>query len=253
MKRLFDEWLGGEPAFDDEKRHILAVFEEDQDVRETRFDEILAAMRGHYVDAKTTADRLAELGAPNTAALLREKLPVTIRARSGEMGEILATEVAEQRMGWRVPIRRLRWKDGREMALRGDDLTAIKVSNEEIVSILKGESKSRSGSIATALGEASKALERDDGHPTSLSVLFVAERMRESGEADLALKLEKAVLNSFSGLPIEHLLFVLTGTNPGNSLTSHLAGIRGRGVRRHIIGVRIEDHAEFIKQVFEAL
>lgn len=252
MRELFDEWLEGGAAYDAEKRHVLAILEEDPDVRETRFDEILEMMRVHYIDAKTAADRLAELGASNTAALLREKLPTTKRARSGEMGEIIATEVAERRMKWRVPVRRLRWKDGREMALRGDDLTAVKISKDEVVGILKGESKSRAGSFATALGEAVAALDRDGGRPTRLSVLFVAEQLRRD-EPELALKLEKAVLNSFSGIPVEHMLLVLTGTNPGKSLKGHFSEIRGKGVRRHVVGVRIEDHAEFIKTAYEAL
>lgn len=252
MKELFDEWLEGDAIFDDGKHHVLAILDEIPEVRETRLDEILDVMRTHYVDAQTAADRLAELGAANTAALLREKLPKTTRARSGEMGEIIATEIAERRMKWRVPIRRLRWKDGREMALRGDDLTAVKISEDELVGILKGESKSRAGSFATALGEAVEALDRDGGRPTRLSVLFVAEQLRRD-EPELALKLEKAVLASFSGLPIEQMLLVLTGTNPGKNLKRHFAEIRGKGVRRHVVGVRIEDHAAFIKTAYEAL
>jgi hypothetical protein len=35
--------------------------------------------------------------------------------------EILATELVEEEIGLRVPVRRLRYKDGRNMPMRGDD------------------------------------------------------------------------------------------------------------------------------------
>ena len=48
-------------------------------------------------------------------------MPQTSRSRSGDLGEILATELVEEEIGLRVPVRRLRYKDGRNMAMRGDD------------------------------------------------------------------------------------------------------------------------------------
>ena len=46
--------------------------------------------------------------------------------RSGDLGEIYATEwidSSERRL--RAPIKRLRWKDHRNMAMRGDDVIGI--------------------------------------------------------------------------------------------------------------------------------
>jgi hypothetical protein len=64
---------------------------------------------------------------------------------SGELGEILATELVEEMMDYEVPVRRLRYKDGREMALRGDDFIGIRVNAAGNLHLLKGESKSRAG------------------------------------------------------------------------------------------------------------
>jgi len=47
-------------------------------------------VKAHYVDPAITAKRLAALGAPNTAMLLREHLPTRKEARSGDLGEVLA-------------------------------------------------------------------------------------------------------------------------------------------------------------------
>ena len=46
--------------------------------------------------------------------------------RSGDLGEIYATEWIDAHSGgYRAPIKRLRWKDHRNMAMRGDDVIGI--------------------------------------------------------------------------------------------------------------------------------
>jgi hypothetical protein len=210
-------------------------------------------VREHYIAPETTAKRLAALGAPRTAALFKEHLPTSKTSRSGDIGEILATEVAESRLAYEVPIRRLRWKDGRDMALRGDDIIGLLHGKKNRLQILKGESKSRAKLASTVIDEASDALSRDRGRPTRHSVLFVAERLREQSKDDLAKELEDAVLESFRECSVEHLLFVLTGTDPKNLLSNHLKLCAKKKHRRHTVGVRIKEHAKFIYELFEGL
>ena len=162
----------------------------------------------------------------------------------------MATEVAEQQLNYRVPIRRLRWKDGREMALRGDDIIGLAHDNNKKLLMLKGESKSRVALSTAVLDEAGGALDSDRGRPTRHSVLFVAERLREAEDDDLAEELERAVLDSFRGIPIAHMLFVLTGGSPKNLLTAHLTGIAKKKRVRHAVGVQITDHGTFIELLF---
>ena len=107
--------------------------------------------------------RVEDLGAPETAQILQELLPNTKRSRSGDAGEILATEVAEEKLCYEVPIRRLRWKDGRDAALRGDDIVGVANDAEGKVRFLKGEAKSRVALSAGTVKEASEALDRDMG------------------------------------------------------------------------------------------
>jgi hypothetical protein len=193
------------------------------------------------------------LGAPSTAVLLREHLPTKKNARSGDLGEILATEVAEQELNYTVPIRRLRWKDGREMALRGDDIIGIARDSKKRLLMLKGESKSRVALSTSVLDEAGSALDSDRGRPTRHSVLFVAERLREQGNDELAEELEEAVLGSFRGIPVAHLLFVLMGGPPKQLLTAHLTSVAKKRRVRYAVGVRITDHGKFIELIFKGL
>jgi hypothetical protein len=215
-------------------------------------DDLRAILRSHYVSPEITAKRLAALGAPKTAALLLEHVPTLKTARSGDLGEMLATEIAEQTLKFKVPLRRLQWKDGREMALRGDDVVGIRIAGGKL-EFLKGESKSRAALSAGVLDEAGAALDRDRGRPSRHAVLFVAERLRELGDDSLAARLENAVLESFAGNRVEHLLFALTGGNPKNLLNDHLTGAASKKRTRHAVGVRIIDHGAFIDLLFRGL
>lgn len=234
-------------------RHSLRVLTERRGSRDLILDDLRDVIRGHYGDPTLTAKRLDSLGAPKTAALLREHIPTRKKARSGDFGEVLATELAEQELKFDVPIRRLRWKDGREMALRGDDIIGVARNSKGKLLLLKGESKSRVTLSRTTLDEAGGALDRDRGRPTRHSVLFVADRLREIGVDDLAEELEEAVLASFRGIPIEHMLFVLAGGPPKNLLEGHLKGASSKRRIRHAVGVRINDHAKFIELLFGGL
>lgn len=81
---------------------------------------------GHYASEEQVARALTRLGKPAAAALIEGKLPTTKAIRSGDLGEIYATEwIDEQSGGYRAPIKRLRWKDHRNMAMRGDDVIGI--------------------------------------------------------------------------------------------------------------------------------
>jgi len=234
-------------------RHSLRVLTERDGSRSSVLDDLRELVRGHYVDPKLTAKRIASLGAPKTAALLREHVPTGKRARSGDLGEVLATELAEQELQYDVPIRRLRWKDGREMALRGDDIIGLAHDSKDKLLLLKGESKSRATLSTAVLDEAGGALDSDRGRPTRHSVLFVAERLRELGDDGLAEELEEAVLASFRGISVAHMLFVLAGGPPKSLLEGHLKGAAKKKRIRHAVGVRIEDHAKFIELLFRGL
>ena len=234
-------------------RHALSLFSENAGSRAGVLGELRDLFREHYVAPDVTAVRLAELGAPRTAELLREHLPLTKKARSGDAGEILATEIAECHLAYTVPVRRLRWKDGRNMALRGDDVLGLARAPQGHLRFLKGESKSRAALAASVVTDAGTALDRDRGRPTRHSVLFVAERLREQGQDALALELENAVLNGFAGCPVEHLLFTVSGNDPTQILTDHLRGCASKKRVRRVVGLRVPDHAKFIETLYSGM
>lgn len=238
-------------------KHPLHLMAEQVGSRAKVVGELSALVRTHYVSPKIAAQRLADLGAPATAKVFRELTPKTKTARSGDLGEILAAEIAEHTLGFVVPVRRLRSKDGRNTALRGDDIIGIRTNGKQkLISILKGESKSYATLTSKVIEKAAEALDRDRGRPGRHAVLFIATRLREDGDdanAALAVQLEGAVVDSFSGCTVEQFLFVLTATNPNTILTSHLTVSSKKMRARHAVGLQIIDHPKFIAQLFGGL
>ncbi|MCY4474603.1 MAG: SAVED domain-containing protein [Chloroflexi bacterium] len=233
--------------------HAVLVFSERLGGRACVDDDLRGVFRDHYMSREIWEQRIEALGAPETASILREMLPKSRRMRSGDTGEILAVEVAERFLDYTVPIRKLRWKDGRELALRGEDLLGIAADQDGNLRLLKGESKSRATLNTSTLNEAAQALEKDEGRPSNFGTIYVATRLRESGDDGLATKLELAVRDSFAGLRIEHFAFAVCGNDPATLMLEHSANIRSDSRRRYVAGVRIMNHRQFIEALYESL
>jgi hypothetical protein len=100
--------------------------------------------------------------------------------------------------------------------------------------------------------EAVDGLSRNAGRPNPSSLAFISARLREldrDEEADVfdGLQAQAPRLGE-----IEHLVFTLSGNNPTNQLKRHLPdGSTPR--RRHLIGWVIEDHQDFINDLFDRI
>lgn len=232
--------------------HILISCTENLASSDEIIEELKDVMRSHYVAPEVAAKRLAELGAPKAAEILKEHLPITKTARSGDLGEILATELTERKLGFNVPVRRLRWRDGRNRALQGDDILAVTRDHEGHLKFLKGESKSRARLTKTVVGEAAAALDRDFGRPSRYSAVFIADHLREAGEDELANGIENALLDSFRNNYVDHLLFTVSGNDPNKYLSDHLSSCTSKA-HRHAVGVQINNHGKFIERLFSEL
>jgi hypothetical protein len=154
------------------------------------------------------------------------------------MGEILLTEaVPELVPPFVVPLKRLRWLDGRNMALRGEDLIGVAQSGGS-VRFLKAESKSRIALSASVVGEARAALNHHDGRPSVHSMLFVFD--------------EYAHRRDLSGAQLVHLSFGLSANDSAQLFTNDLQNC-GNEIEQQAIGLVIQDHADFIKGVYDRL
>lgn len=249
---LFEDWCDNDEEREDGKR--FWKFTEKHDGRQTIMDDLAEIVRSHYDSLERIAHDVEDLGYAGASAVLRERLPRGRRARSGDLGEILASEFTEEELGFQVPVRRMRFKDGREVALRGDDFIGVAYNEErQRLRLLKGESKSRLSLGKGAIASARKSLNRDGGRCTPASLLFVADRLMDRGgeEEILGKMLRKEVArNSLPPSRIAHVLFTMSGNGAPDALEEDYEAL-DQTRRQHVVNLHIEDHQEFIAETYD--
>ena len=250
---MFDDWCEIEETSHGDKKHLYGLSEK-RGGRLAAMDEFVDQVRSHYDRLDRIADDIERLGFPKASTILKERMPRTRRAQSGEMGEIIATEFIESHTGFRIPVRRLRYKDGREMALRGDDFLGVNEDERERLLLLKGESKSRQRLSSHVVTDARERLSADDGRPTPISLLFVADRLLEAadaGDQSLGRRIrDEVALKSVPARRITHGLFALSGNMPDGILESDLK--TADDLHNHIsVGFQVDGHQDFITRIFE--
>lgn len=190
-------------------------------------------------------------GYEKASKVIQNALPSTKIGRSGDLGEILATEFVAQETEYEIPIRRLRFKDDRQMAMRGDDVLGF-VFGDTPVRILKAESKSRKQLSASVLKAACDGLCRHRGRPNPSTLSFISRRLREAERHDLAEQIENLQSIDIKVSALEHLIFTLSGNAPGELLAGRAASPI-KGIKRILAGCHISDHPQFVKSIFDAV
>ena len=170
------------------------------------------------------------------------------------MGEIVAAEFFEFHTSFRIPVRRLRYKDGREMALRGDDFLGVSEDRAKRLLYLKGEAKSGRTVSGTVVTGARKKLSACEGRPTAISLIFVTDHLLEAAnknDRSLGRRIrDEVALKNLRPRRITHGLFTLSGNSTGSTLKADLDA--ADGAHNHVsVGFRINGHQAFIAEIYE--
>jgi len=246
----FNDWC--DRAVADVGAHGMSVLSARPKDLSSAQDAVAAVVPSHYASEEHIAGILQRLGKIAAADFIREKLPVGKSIRSGDLGEILATEYIEEETSYDVPIKRLRWKDHREMAMRGEDVIAIeRDAATSRLRFLKGEAKSRATLAAPVITEARAALDKDNGLPSAHALSFISERLMEGGDTVLADAIDDAQLkDGIAARNVRHLLFTFSGNDPTRLHRSSLENYQG-GIPQSTVGICVTTHVEFVRTVYE--
>jgi hypothetical protein len=230
----------------------LHLLEADDAKLEFAVDEVAKVVPGHYASLDRIADVMSRLGKHKSALFIQQKLPTATNIRSGDLGEILASSYVEEFTSYSIVIRRLRWKDHRNMAMRGDDIIGVESNNPASqIKFLKGEAKSSVSLTMRTLAEARQALDNNDGLPSPHSLSFLADRLHDEGQSALALLIDQAnLVDGIRAAQVLHLIFVFSGNNPMPLLKKELSSYRG-GFSQRSVGVRVNTHQQFIEAVYK--
>ncbi len=215
--------------------------------RDAVFDAFVNTVADHFVDL-AVIEKMG--GFSKTAHLLRNRLPVSKKTRSGDLGEIVATEFVARTTDYRVPIRRLRFKDDRDLAMRGDDVLGFR-RLQSTTQVIKVEAKSRISLSATVIKEARLGLAKRDGRPNPSTLAFIEYVLRKEnrdGEAELIAQLQHATIQAGS---ITHLVFTVSENDPTTLLSNHSDQVV-KGILLRLCGCQVSGHADFVKSVFES-
>ena len=253
MRNLFDTWLNASEETDQRKTLWRATEADNQ--RQNSLSELAVRTRSHYVKDEEIAAFLDTLGYDRAAKVVRTNFPKGPTCRSGDLGEILCAEVVEEWCDFEVPIRKLRYKDHRDQAMRGEDVIGVQIADLSQIRLLKAEAKSAQALSTKTVQSAREGLEANFGRPTSHSLIYVARRLIEIGgaKAELGKKiLTEAVSDAVPKGRITHCLFTITGNPAVEMLDDDFANADGTR-DQYIIHIQIPDHAKFIEQVFDGV
>ncbi|MFI0468313.1 Hachiman antiphage defense system protein HamA [Saccharopolyspora sp. 5N102] len=212
---------------------------------------VAAHLPSRYAETETLARIAERLGKAKVSELLRNKLPATQSARSGDLGEILATAYLEEDCGYVVGPSRLIHRDHHEWAMRGDDALGAKFDSASNVVLIKGEAKSRARAAASVVEEAREGLQREDGLPSTHSLTQFAERLLSTVDADLGEAIIKLQLEcGVRPGNVTHLMFLFAGNDPSSHVRANLATYGGLIAQQAVI-LRVQAHQDFVRTAFE--
>ena len=254
MTDLYQNWCRDRRTVVGEKT-LWRLAELDQG-RGFALGELPGRVLNHYVSDDEIAAFLEALGYSGAAECIRTLLPEAATGRSGDLGEILAAEFVEERLDYEVPVRKLRGKDHRNMAMRGEDVIGVASDDEDQLWLLKGEAKSARSLSRRTVEDARTKLEENHGRPSAHSLIFVGRQLIQSEDRkrkDLGEKILNAATDQ--GTPanrLAHLLFTLSGNQVTAVIRIDFDAADGTR-EQHSANLRIPDHREFVEAVYRGV
>jgi hypothetical protein len=214
---------------------------------------LAAGLPNAYAASDSLAMIAERFGKDGVAKFLRNKLPTKANARSGDMGEILATAYLHEECGYVVGPSRLIQRDHQEWAMRGDDVLGARLDSDGQLRITKTEAKSRATLGDGTVKAAREGLARNDELPSPHSLTQFAERLlptsdSQIGEAIIAMQLSDGVRPNRVG----HLMFLFTGSDPSVHVAADLNSYLGP-VSQLTVTLWVEGHQKFIKDAYDGV
>jgi len=241
---LFKKWLKTAGA---KTPSGVTVYTERPASRAIGLSTLMKLVADHFVGESTI---LQAGGYAKSAAIIANSLPTNKRTRSGDLGELLATEYLNSETSYVVPIKKLRWKSDRQMAMHGNDVIGVDTKVKPIC-VIKGECKSRATLSKSTVDEAATSLDLHDGRPNPSTLAFITKRLYEDKrDAEAKIFQDLQCEGAIAAKNVRHLIFVLAGNDP-SALLAKIPKSKHPGIKREGTAIVIGDHGGFVTLVYQ--
>jgi len=239
---LFKKWLQAAAV---KTYTAVSVYTERPGARAVGLKSLKKLLADHFVGEGTI---LQAGGYSKSAAIIANSLPINKRTRSGDLGELLATEYLNSETAFVVPIKKLRWKSDRETAMHGNDVIGINTKDGP-VRVMKGECKSRAAFTKATVDEAADSLDLHNGRPNPSTLAFITKRLyEEKRDAEAKVFQDLQCASAIPAKNLTHLVFALAGNDPSKDLAG--CPKSKHGIKRLSTAIVINDHGAFVAAVY---
>jgi hypothetical protein len=241
---LYKKWLETTAT----KPHAgVSVYTERKGARSLGLSALKKVLGDHFVGEQTI---VKAGGYSKSAEIIANSLPANKRTRSGDLGELLATEYLNSETPFVVPINKLRWKSDRQMPMHGNDVIGVDTKSKP-VQVMKGECKSRASFGEAPVKEAANSLDLHDGRPNPSTLAFITKRLyEENRDAEAKVFQDLQADGAISSRNVSHLIFAFAGNDPSKHLAAGPKS-KHKGIKRESAVVVINDHGAFIASVYD--
>lgn len=194
--------------------------------REQTVEQLRAALIEHHVSAAMIAqDRrkiknLRALGYPIDEASVR-RFPTSDTTRKGNLAEVFLAEYICAASGACLPVYRLRYNPNIEQSMKGDDVLAFDFTSKRL-HIIIGEAKFRETPSKKAIQDIVSGLVRSHQAGLPASLQFVADRLYELNQIELADRVEDCSIKMAQGrLDLSYVGLLLSDDKSKSKVHEH--------------------------------
>ncbi|WP_055648496.1 Hachiman antiphage defense system protein HamA [Shewanella sp. Sh95] len=179
-----------------------------------------------------------------------QRFPTHSDTQKGNLTEVFLAEYIVASSGANLPVYRLRYNPNVDQSMKGDDVLAFDFRGRK-PRIIIGEAKFRGVPSKAAVEDIIKGLNSSyqGGLPASLQ--FVADRLYESGQNNLADQVESCALQIANGnLDLNYVGILLSNQNSANPINTHADSNISELV---MISLAMSKPIEFVTACFEGI
>ncbi|GKU76621.1 Hachiman antiphage defense system protein HamA [Paenibacillus sp. L3-i20] len=147
--------------------------------------------------------------------------PKSLTTQKGNFAEVFLAEYLYMTTEVELPVYRLRYNPNVEQSMKGDDVLLFDLDSDP-VRIIVGESKFRGTPNKQAVTEIIDGLVRSNKAGLPISLMFVAERLFEAGDSELAEKVQNcAILFATNKLQIDYVGLLMSTHRAKEIINEH--------------------------------